>query len=93
MSNTNDSSAIPIYDIWHRYIHERNLGGLTSLYADDVVLKSTAVLALEGHTDGVLTGKEALTQHFASFFAMLSAKPPAEWYRPGPGFKDKDVLI
>jgi hypothetical protein len=43
---------------------------LTSLYADDAVLKSTAVLVLEGHTDGVLTGKEALTQHFASFFAM-----------------------
>jgi hypothetical protein len=89
MSNTNDSSAVPIYDIWHRYIHERSLGGLTSLYAGDAVLKSAAVLVLEGHTDGVLTGKEALTQHFVSFFAMLSA----EWYRPGPGFKDKDVLI
>jgi hypothetical protein len=54
--------AEPICDIWHRHIHERKLGGLTSLYADDAVLKSTVVLVLEGHTDGFLTGKEALTR-------------------------------
>ncbi len=39
MSNTNDPSAVPIYDISHRYTHERTLGGLTSPYADDAVLK------------------------------------------------------
>ena len=56
--------AVPICDIWHRHIHERKLGGLTSLHADDAVLKSTVVVVLEGHIDGVLTG-EALTRYFA----------------------------
>lgn len=32
------------------WIHERNLEGLMSIYADDAVLESTAVLVLEGHT-------------------------------------------
>lgn len=93
MANTNVSTETTLYESWHRYIHDRDLEGLMSLYSEDAVLESTAVLVLEGHTDGVLTGKKDLTKHFASFFAMLPPKPPTEWYRPGPGFTDKDVLI
>jgi hypothetical protein len=63
--------------------------GLPSLYADDAVLESTAVLVLEGHTDGVLTGKEALTQHFASFFASCQRSRQRSGIAQVPGSKTK----
>ncbi len=93
MSSASESTAQSIYDLWHRYIHERDIDGLMSLYADDAVLESTAILVLERNATGLLKGKDLLRSHFSAFFEMLPAKPIAEWYRPGPPFIGNDTLV
>src|SRR4051794_4756945 len=57
-----------VYETCHRAIVGRDLGKLMTLYANESVLDSSAVLVLEKDPPGIIRRRDRIRKHFASFF-------------------------
>lgn len=87
------NSVEDIFKKWHYYAKERDTSGLLSLYAENAVFESPLVpTILEGHTSGVLTGKEQIGQ----FLIEGTKRRPNElvkWYRTGEYLTNGTTLV
>jgi hypothetical protein len=85
--NADTEAAIRhIYERWHETVMRRDIRGLMELYAEDAVLESPLICAVQPELgSGILQGKAAI----GDFFAAGSRTPSnglGRWYRTGHFF-------
>jgi steroid delta-isomerase len=75
-----------IYEQWHETVVRRDIRGLMELYAEDAILESPLICAVQPELgSGILRGKSAI----GDFFAAGSRTPSnglGRWYRTGHFF-------
>ncbi|CAE6723840.1 hypothetical protein R69927_01190 [Paraburkholderia domus] len=77
-----------IYEQWHACVVQRDLEGLTALYADDAILETPLILAvLKNHDHGVLKGKISIASFFAAGLRDAGSGL-GHWYRTGTFFSN-----
>ncbi|MET4634896.1 nuclear transport factor 2 family protein [Kaistia defluvii] len=75
-----------IYEQWHETVIGRDITGLMALYAEDAILESPLVSAVQpGLGSGVLQGKADIRDFFAAGFRSPS-NGLGRWYRTGTFF-------
>lgn len=83
MTASDDAGNRHIYEQWHVSVVARDLDGLMALYDDDAILESPLVWTfLRGQASGVLKGKPAIADFFATGF-RTSENGLGRWYRTG----------
>lgn len=85
MSRNTSAQIKDVAERFHEALTTRNLDGLMSLYTEDAILESSAVLTIEGTSPGILHGKDEIRLHFEQFFRMVGKDFP-EWYHFDPYF-------
>ena len=82
-----------IYRQWHECAKARNPDGLLALYAQEAVLETPLVLAIDsGRQDGILRGHRQI----GPFFAQAVSRPLNElvrWYRTGRWLTDGERIL
>ena len=67
--NADTEAAIRhIYEQWHETVVRRDIRGLMELYAEDAILESPLICAVQPELgSGILQGKSAIGDFFAAF--------------------------
>lgn len=82
-----------IHDQWHASVVARDLDGLLALYAEDALLETPLVVALEpDRPDGILRGRRELRPFFESGFRRFRSEL-GRWYRTGTYFANGRQLV
>jgi steroid Delta-isomerase len=71
---------------------KQDLVGLMELYAEEIVLESSAILVSEKNTLGVLRGKAKIRLHFEALFRMLG-ESVRSWHSFSPLCTDDSERI
>lgn len=88
MSKNTDAQIRHIYERWHEAIIRRDIDGLMSLYAEDAIFETPAILVtLPERTQGTLRGKSELRPFFEAGFRKLGNEL-TRWYRTGLFFSN-----
>jgi len=75
-----------IYERWHETVVRRDIRGLMELYAEDAILESPLICAVQPELgSGILQGKAAIGDFFAAGFRTPSSGL-GRWYRTGHFF-------
>lgn len=86
MTQETEDAIRRIYEQWHETVVRRDIDGLMALYADDAILESPLVWAVQPDLgSGVLQGKVAIGDFFAAGFRNPS-NGLGRWYRTGTFF-------
>jgi steroid Delta-isomerase len=85
--NADTEAAIRhIYEQWHETVVRRDIRGLMELYAENAILESPLICAVQPELgSGILQGKSAIGDFFAAVFRTPS-NGLGRWYRTGHFF-------
>ncbi|ENN84542.1 hypothetical protein RHSP_73001 [Rhizobium freirei PRF 81] len=93
MTEESEDAIRHIYEQWHETVVRRDIEGLMALYADDAILESPLVWAVQPDLgSGILRGKMAIGDFFAAGFRSPS-NGLGRWYRTGIFFANGRQLI
>jgi steroid delta-isomerase len=86
-----------IWERWHSAVKTRDLEALMSIYAEDAVLETPAILAVyKDQEEGILRGRKQIEVFFGTSLTRAQAAHSSDfglWWRTGQYYSDGALLM